>query len=325
MMKKTNIPQSREVARKLIRKIHDGDYQPGKRLESIRTLAERYGVGRQVVVSAISLMARNNYVYTARGSGVYVNPKLKKGLYYRLGWFYNGLNPALGGIELRFAYKYAAIYGFELLPGFNYEENFTLAEWLGQKGDLDGIIINGNVDEELLKYPRRHRIPYVVFGNYDISPEHPQINYDIRQSYAATMENIFRNRNWRKIAIFTATGRADREALEGVKDAIANIGQAPDENIIFSTLSDGYAELVEAMPHNPDVLVFCGTRGLGIQKYCELHPDVKLPDVVININQRPLIKKNLNIHTYELDYSSHEKVRQAVLYLVKTLKANGSN
>ena len=87
-------PQSQEMARVLIRKIRNGEYAPGDRLESIRTLAERYGVGRQVISSAFSLMAKQNYIYTVHGSGTYVNAKLKVGLYYRLGWFTNQIGRA---------------------------------------------------------------------------------------------------------------------------------------------------------------------------------------------------------------------------------------
>ena len=55
-----NDPQCVRLARTLMQEIHSGKYRGGEKLESIRTLAERYKVGRQVVLSAFELLAKQD-------------------------------------------------------------------------------------------------------------------------------------------------------------------------------------------------------------------------------------------------------------------------
>ena len=325
IIKKPYEPQSRELARVLIHKIHNGEYAPGQRLESIRELAERYGVGRQVVLSAFSLMAKQNYVYTAQGSGTYVNPSLKTGLFYRIGWFINQLTPF--GMTVQFAHTYAARRHFNLVLGSNYEENFTLADWLVHKGDLDGVVVSGIVDDGMLKYPRVHRIPYVVVGNYDISPDHPQINYNVYGSYFDAMSELFGEHRWKSFAVIAGTPdmRADREAVEGIRAAAVKSGLTPDQGIFEFSSDDGYPEVISALKHNPDVIIFCGSHWLGLLKYCELHPGFRRPTVVINRNQMQEAPAELYDFSFEPKGLPAEKeiAHRTVDYLIDILNTNG--
>lgn len=317
-------PQSLEMARVLIRKIRNGEYAPGERLESIRTLAERYGVGRQVICSAFSLMAKQNYIYTAHGSGTYVNAKLKVGLYYRLGWFTNQLNPGSSGATLREAFMYAARRHFTLIPGNNYEENFTLADWLMRKNDLDGVIVSGIVDDELLKYPKRHKIPYMVLGNYDISGDHPQATYDVYSDYYETMLALFREHRWQSFGVIGGSPdmRADREAMTGIRDAIHDAGTDPSRGSFETSWDDGFKEVAAALRNNPEVLIFCGSHWLGLLKYCERYPDFRRPTVVINNSQNPEVPEYLYDYVFKLKINSGERkiVHQAIDNLIASLK-----
>lgn len=323
--KKPYEPQSRELSRLLIHKIHNGEYVPGQRMESIRVLAERYGVGRQVVLSAFSLMAKHNYVYTAQGSGTYVNPSLKPGIFYRLGWFINQLTPF--SMMVHFAHTYAARRYFNVVLGSNYEEDFSLADWLVHKGDLDGVVVSGIVEEELLKYPRMHRIPYVVVGNYDISPEHPQINYDVRGSYFKTMSELFRAHQWESFAVIGGTPdmRADREAMDGIRAAAVGAGLKPERSFFEFSSDDGYNEVVAALKQKPEVIIFCGSHWLGLLKYCELHPGFKRPSVVINKNQEQEVPASLFDFTFEhKDLPTDKEIaHQAIDKLIDILNTNG--
>lgn len=319
-------PQSQGMARILIHKIHNGEYAPGDRLESIRSLAEHYGVGRQVISSAFSLMSKQNYVYTVHGSGTYVNPRLKVGLYYRLGYFNNQLNPGSGGITLYEAHMYAARRHFTLIPGSNYEEDFTLAEWLMRKNDLDGVIITGIVNEELLKYPRLHKIPYVVVGNYDISADHPQVIYDVYRDYYDRMLELFREHRWKSFGVIGGSPdmRADREAMNGIRDAARDAGMDLAHGSFGTAWEDGYKEVVAALKRKPEVLIFCGSHWLGLLKYCERHPDFRRPAVVVNKSQALEIPDDFYDYTFKLEAYSYDRkiVYQAIDYLIDSIKNN---
>jgi DNA-binding LacI/PurR family transcriptional regulator len=315
------------MARILIRKIHNGEYAPGDRLESIRTLAERYEVGRQVMSSAFSLMAKQNYIYTVHGSGTYVNPRLKVGLYYRLGWFDNQLNPAACGITMQEAYMHAARRHFTLISGSNYEESFTFADWLTQKNDLDGVVVTGIVNEELLKFPRQHKIPYMVLGNYDISAEHPQTTYDVYRDYYDCLAALFREHQWKTFGVIGGTPdfRADREAMDGIRDAARDAGMDLAHGSFGAASDDGYKEVVAALKKKPEILIFCGSHWLGLMKYCERYPEFRRPVVVINGNQAAEVPDELYDYKFKLNaYSTEWKiVHTAVDALIDTIKTTG--
>lgn len=323
-IRKTYEPQSTGIARVLIRKIRNGEYAPGQRLDSIRSLASHYGVSRQVICSAFDLMSRQNYIYTIHGNGTYVNAKLQIGLYHRLGWFHNQLNPGENGLQLHEAYKYAASRNFVLIPGHNFEEQFTFAEWLEHKSDLDGVIVTGLVDEDLLKFPKQHKVPYLVFGNYDISEEHPQIRYNVQQGYYEALLPLLREHRWQSFAVIGGSPdlRADREAMEGIQNAIRDAGMDLSQGIFKLAWDDGFNEVAEALKRKPEVLIFIGLHWLGLRKYCERYPDHKRPTVVINSTVRPEVPKHLYDHAFTLkdNFGKSANVRQAIDLLIHSIE-----
>lgn len=319
---KPYIPQSRQLAQKLIKKIHDGDYAPGERLESIYALAAKYGVGRQVALSAVSLLSKQNYVYSVRGSGVYLNPQLKPGLYYRIGWFFNLLNPAGSCYITHCAYQCLAREGFSMIIGSNFEENFTFRDWLEKKSDLDGVIITGLVDEELLKYPARHCIPFVVYGNYNISDKHPQVLYNFKEVFQNDGVEFFRKHQWRSLAIIGGleANRADQEILETIREVVLEAGVKPSDFEVINAGADGYAELEKFFSRRiPEAIIFIGEHIVGFQKYCYNHPEFKRPKVII----LQTIKDKFNPEVYDfllpVTRMAEQKTEEAIKMLISQI------
>lgn len=268
-------PQCRMVALDLIRKIRNGEFGPGKRMDSIRKIAERYRVGYQVAVSAFRILSNENYVFKVHGSGTYVNPDLRPGLFHRLSLFFNVTNFLPLGDELRDAFAYAEDNGFHLLPASNFEEDFTLEDYLKRKTDIDGIVIYGEVDEALLEYPKAHRVKYVVCGNYDIAATHPQVILDVRDLYRKMLGAALRKNPFRRVAVLMDLPlfRASGEALEGIRDAFRDVGSDLSRERIVEAAGDGYDGVAKIMKMSPDAILVRGDRHAhGLLRYFQNHP-----------------------------------------------------
>ena len=277
-MKKLNYQQ---LALKMITRIRNGEYPESGKLESIRELAAKYGVGRQVVASALQILAKSNYIYSVHGSGTYVNLHQESGLFHRIGIFISESNPLISTHPLGLLRDIAMKNGFNLILGSNFEEDFTLKEWYERHNNFDGIIITGKIQIPDLNYLKRHRIPYVVKGNYDIPEEHPRAEINLREVTARRYADFFRNHPWQKIAVVAGRPalRANREVIEGVLDAAAQNGLSCR---ILQDDADGFQALNSCFSKEiPDAVILVCDYWKGFQKYCQLNPDFKRPHVVV--------------------------------------------
>ncbi|MBR7106776.1 MAG: GntR family transcriptional regulator [Lentisphaeria bacterium] len=280
-MKRLNHQQ---LALKIIRRIKNGEYSGNGKIESIRELAQKYGVGRQVATTALKYLAKHDYIYFVHGSGTYVNQSKSSGLYHRIAYFYSKRNLAVSAISMMHLLNIAIKNGFELIPGSNFEEDYSFREWLEKRDDFDGVIMNGDLDERDLNYLKRHRIPYVVHGNHAISPDHPQSTVDITAGMCEEFKKLFEQHPWKKVALLCGStdSRSYREAVEGFVIALKSSGMDYSPERILTTDTDGVKELTEYLAKEvPDAIVLLCDYWKGFQKYCRLHPEFKRPEVVI--------------------------------------------
>ena len=66
-------PKSHIVADKIRSRIRSGELSPGERLPSVRSLADEFKVGRQVVLSAFGILEKESLVTGEVGRGTFVN------------------------------------------------------------------------------------------------------------------------------------------------------------------------------------------------------------------------------------------------------------
>lgn len=59
----------------ILNKVEAGEYLPGERLPSERTLAELYGINRMSVKAAIQALVSKGYLYRVQGKGTFVKKK----------------------------------------------------------------------------------------------------------------------------------------------------------------------------------------------------------------------------------------------------------
>ena len=272
------------VVEDVIRKIHDGIYRPGAKLPSVRKLAADYGVGYRVVHYAFRALATRHYLYTEPKRGVFVNPGLKTGRFYRIGFVYSGTNPMADGAIMQAVYNcaYEHLYEAVLLDNFRSGENVT--ELIRRDLHFDGFLVSGDVNEPLLQELRQFHVPYVVLGNYAISAEHPQVRVDLLNQLFRKLTGYFRPFRGKRIAALMGdpSYEADRESIQALRLAVAEAGAVIPDELIASTNSDGYPECCALMERNPDVLYIHGDARSGYWKYRMLKPEGPHPYTICN-------------------------------------------
>lgn len=314
------MPQCQAIANHLISEIRNGHYKPGEKLKSVRSIAEQYGVGRQIALSAIQLLARNNLVYTEKGSGTFVRHDLRTDRYNRVGLFINRMNPAYSWETLKTAGEMLAKENFSLILGANFEEDFSLSDWLEKKTELDGILLEGLVDDKLLKSVSAAGIPYVVIGNYDIDSKHPQATADIKDFLCSNLAAAIKKSGCSTVGAVLGSSclRADRESGEGVRDAIRLAGLKLHENLICQTNEDAYADIVYLLENaapKPDFIFVHGIYAASLQKYFVNHDPSHRPYVCVSESHKDSVSKDLWDDSIKANISQKYLVAKAVRML----------
>lgn len=285
--KKEFVPGYVRLGERLIRDIHDGKYRPGGRLPAIRKLAEEYGAGRQLIYHALHFLATQNYVYTEPKKGVFVNPEMSAGRYYQIGLYLQDGNPLGEGEMFPGIMRAARDLNFRVAFGFSYNgRGESFSDFLKSVPQLDGVLVTGEINNAFLRDVRASRLPYLVMGNYDILPCHPQVRVDIPALTEATLVPVFKPFRNKKIAALVgdASYQADLDIAEGIRRAIRAVNPNVAADQIRHCEADGYPEVVTLMREKrPDVLFIQGpVLCRGYQKLCRLHPELKAPYTICN-------------------------------------------
>lgn len=316
-------PKCRVLAKHLIEEIYSGIYMPGQKMASIRKVAEQYGVGRQVVLSAFEFLAKRNYIYTEVGRGSFVNPNLCKGKFYRLGFYINRMNPACMGLTMHGLNQAARKYGYELILGTNFGSETNLPEWLEKEKQLDGVIITGIVDNVLLNDMLNSTLPYVILGNYDIAEIHPQVTFDVKGKIVNELSKVISKLNVKRCAAVVGTTdfRADREADEGFRQTLENSGIEVIPELICHASSDGYREAVflNESTEKPDLIYIHGEHARGFQKYYNTHENQKRPVIVINKQCAYLLDKEYYDYSIKVNVNLKPVCTKAVKKVLKKI------
>ena len=276
------MPQYVSFMHEIIKKIHDGFYPPGGKLPSIRELAQQYSVSRRVAHYAIGQLAYQNYLYTEPKSGIFVNPELHPGLFYRIGFLLNEDNPMDCGMVISVISRIASESHFKTVLINNYGLRRDLGDFLKRDNSFDGFLLYGQVTENLAAMVAKFGIPYVVIGNYEISSEHPQCRMNVKDAVAKALEKEFRPFAGKKVAGLMGSMKyqSDRDAIEGLKIAVERAGAVTSDSLIASCASDGYEECLRLMRQKPDALYIRLALRIGYEKYRLRNPDGHRPFVI---------------------------------------------
>ena len=265
--------------------IKNGYFPRDQKLPSVRQLAEQFGVGRQIALFSLGQLVKQHILISVNRKGYFINPEYSAGKFYRIGFIDNESN------FLRNAYSsqlyYAALnYGYQLIPVNRFEDDEELPEMLKRYSDLDGVIVSGrHINDRILSPLAKGKLPYVVFGSYDISACHPAVNFSCSENRSERVVQWITEHKIKSAAVIVGPqhSKSEKRTLASWQTVLEE--KTPSCRIIPVHCSmDGYREIGELLERAspPELLVFCGEHCMGYKQYVSDHKGVQLPQVMIS-------------------------------------------
>lgn len=288
----TKQTKTQQVTEYLKTAIRQGKIKPGERLESIRTLAQRLDVGRQVVLSAFNNLEAENILKKQVGSGTFARHsslsnvgKLNIAFCARissLAWFYNR-NLFFGcatkaeelGVNLTIA------------PG---DANINPGVWCVEHG-IDGLLITGQVTNTVVNRLNSCSIPYLILGSYKLKKT-TNILAPPPFTGACLTRAFEKPVKYPGVILGDKHFYANQKILDELKKIAKTHGIAIDEKYLYcSQAEDGYTGMKKlmALTNPPDLLIISGRAFPGAARYL-FETGIKRPIIVspLSDDQDPL-------------------------------------
>lgn len=239
MRKFETIGKSRQFYEFLKNEIINGEYKPGEKFPSIRSLSEKYGISKITVNSVISNLVNEGLLYVEQGKGTFVARRKN---------FVTGKKRIIGVMLLDFSLENnveALMFNriqkelkdnYFLVPynSFNESSNF----YKGLKGfmelEVDGMILvpptPEDYDEEIIKRILNKNIPAVLINRNISSIKSDFLYVDFAESvYYGTRAMLDRGKE--KVAlILNNSPSVDRRIYEGYERAHLERDMKVDRN-----------------------------------------------------------------------------------------------
>jgi DNA-binding transcriptional regulator YhcF (GntR family) len=267
-------PKSQQVADFIREQIKTGKIKAGQRLESVRTLAEKFSVGRQVVLSAFETLAAEGLVFSQVGRGTFVSGRsigVVSSKNYRIGFFVNksrvetfyNRNVFLGASEK------AGEAGVTLLLAP--DDEFELTAWI-EKKQLDGLIVTGRVDLNLMDKLKKLRMPFVTIGNYDLPEDINKVETPEELIISVIMRQAHDRYGFKSAGAILGPAdlRSSKKIVSAMKESMRYYPvDCSDENFVFSDMEEGYfqAEQMFAKVDAPEIVFVTGQAFPGFARY----------------------------------------------------------
>lgn len=244
------IPKYQIVVNWIKDKIYNSELGPGDKLESENELSQRFGISRQTVRHAISILEQEGLIESRQGSGSYVSNFL--------------MNQKKGSRNIVIVSTYLGEYIFPNIiegmervlseEGYGIQISFThnkvenerkVLRRILDEMDVDGVIVEPtksglpNPNLEIYDEIVKKKIPVLFFNSYYPGLDLPHVCLDDRQAgYMAT--NYLLELGHRKIAgIFKSDDGQGRLRYQGYLDALMEKGiHLKDEHIIWIDTED---------------------------------------------------------------------------------------
>ncbi len=268
-------PKSQQVAGIIREQIKSKKIKAGERLESVRSLAEKFSVGRQVVLSAFDILAAEGLVFSHVGRGTFAAGKaagILSDKNYRIGFFINksrvenfyNRNVFLGASEKA---GEAGVTMF-LAPD---DEEFDISLWT-QKKQLDALLVSGRVDSDLINILQKIDIPFIIMGDYYLPS-----NVNVIETCDSNVIGEAMRLAWEKFRFNSAgaiLGAADLRISKDLTEAIKYdmkkcCVECKTESFIYSELEEGYSEAKKMFDReeSPEALFVTGQAFPGVARY----------------------------------------------------------
>lgn len=212
-----------QICREIKEKIRCGEYKPGDRIESVRTISERHGFQRGIGLYALEQLVADGILYSIPKSGFFVNPELDIRRYYAIAYFLNNASPMKSGISISSVQKTALRHGYRVIFGMNDQQDSTVTNFLQEHPDIDGIVLDGELDEKTVQAASRFHLPYMVLGNHDISPHHPQKRIPVAERFRKAFSPALKKFAGQRAGLLYGSKRysSNLDAVQGILAAFA--------------------------------------------------------------------------------------------------------
>ena len=267
-------PKSQQIADYIREQIQRGTIGAGERLESVRKLADRFEVGRQVVLSAFDILSEENLIYSQVGRGTFVKGKAAGVISqknYRIGFMINksrvetffNRNLFLGAAEK------AGEAGVTMLLA-PFSDEFDIQAWIKAQR-IDALVLSGRVDDDFVKYLNGLKIPFLIIGNYYL-PAGINVIESNEDCIIEVIQLAKQKFDFKSIGavLGPADIRSTKDIIKVLRSAAAKYSLlCSDSDIVCSDSEDGYKEMRElAMTANmPDLLFITGQAFPGVARY----------------------------------------------------------
>lgn len=291
-------PKSQQIADLIRKEIRSRRLLPGQRLESIRALAEKFKVGRQVVLSAFEILVHEKLLIAEVGRGTFVStalPRIRK--IHRLGLLIrqHSLDSVFNRNVLAGVNGAAEELGVELVWTLS-NKNQGLAEWCGFH-QLEGLLITGSIDRQLVAEAESAGVPFIVVGNYDLGELVNSVESDLAGSMELLIDAIAGKYDYKTFGAILSSSSlpSNRQLVAGIKSGLKRIGKPFKKDfIVNSEEENGYdalAWLMEKCPARPDFLFVTEQAYPGVAKYIFKHhlTDAARPRIVTSISDADTI------------------------------------
>ncbi len=271
-------PKSQQIADFIRKEIRSRRLLPGERLESIRALAEKFNVGRQVVLSAFAILVNEELLNAEVGRGTFVNPILPGcGDVHRIGLFIqqHSLDSVFNRNVLAGVNSATEELGIELVWTLS-NKSQRLAEWSNFQR-LGGLLLTGSIDSQLMAEAENTGLPFIVVGNYDLGPEINSVESDLSGNMELLLGSVAKKYRYNTLgAILSSTALvSNRQLTAGIKSGLKQLGKPFIADFIVHSETengyDGFAFLMEKCSSYPDFVFVTEQAYPGVAKYIFKH------------------------------------------------------
>ena len=277
---KTSPPLSMQVADIIRDRIKNGDLESGQRLKSIRDMAAEFSVGRQVIVSAFDILTREGVLIKKPGCGVFVKDlRPLKNKVFRIGFYINNYD-----FSKRFHSNLLTMLNAksetdhcEIIPGTS-KNNPDPAKWV-KRGEIDGILLSGKVDDDIVKTFDFLEVPFVIIGNYKLTHEANTVEIDYKSAFEKVFTELLDRHKIRTIGMISGSDKeyVNIYAAKAIKKVIHNnkLDNDNDDSFFYMNAEeDGYKAMENfiAEKHKlPDALFISSQAFWGAAKFLLSH------------------------------------------------------
>jgi DNA-binding transcriptional regulator YhcF (GntR family) len=250
--KKLNALELADVIRS---EINHGMLRPGDRIEPIRTLAERFHVGRGIAYTAIEALKKDGLLTSKGRSGIYVSENQSGSNYAkrpRIG-FYVHIRAVTEDLYSMFhaLSSYGLMTGCDVTLGY-INGSLKLAKWAS---GLDALLVTGYVDEPLISELKDIGLPFIVIGNYQWEAECNVLRFNLKESIRKVIAETYSKLKFETFGMFLCSPElyAVREAIEAVREMQKTCPfKLSEDDILFEPSEDGYKSMKLIMMRPPN-------------------------------------------------------------------------